>query len=208
MFQLKENGTTVKRELFAGLTTFLTMAYVIIVNPIILSAAGVPIDQVFMATIIAAVIGTGWMALCANYPIAVAPGMGLNAYFTYTVVLTSNGEISYMTAFAAVFVAGLIFIIISLTPFREKLIIAIPENLKLAITAGIGLFIAFIGFVYLLTINSSRFVRFVIPFLVVIIILSFGLSRIMAEIIFSSALICIRLLICLPNSFHLVSTIS
>ena len=145
MFHLKENGTTVKTELFAGLTTFLTMAYVIIVNPIILSDAGVPIDQVFMATIIAAVIGTGWMALCANYPIAVAPGMGLNAYFTYTVVLASNGEISYLTAFSAVFVAGIIFIIISLTPFREKLITAIPENLKLAITAGIGLFIAFIG---------------------------------------------------------------
>lgn len=145
MFQLNENGTTVKRELFAGLTTFLTMAYVIIVNPIILADAGVPIDQVFMATIIAAVIGTGWMALCANYPIAVAPGMGLNAYFTYTVVLASNGEITYLTAFSAVFVAGLIFILISLTPFREKLITAIPENLKLAITAGIGLFIAFIG---------------------------------------------------------------
>lgn len=145
MFQLKENGTTVKRELFAGLTTFLTMAYVIIVNPKILSDAGMPIDQVFMATIIAAVIGTGWMALCANYPVAVAPGMGLNAYFTYTVVLASNGEITYLTAFSAVFVAGLIFILISLTPFREKLITAIPENLKLAITAGIGLFIAFIG---------------------------------------------------------------
>ena len=94
MFHLKENGTTVKTELFAGLTTFLTMAYVIIVNPIILSDAGVPLDQVFMATIIAAVIGTGWMARCANYPIAVAPGMGLNAYCTYTVVLASNGEIS------------------------------------------------------------------------------------------------------------------
>lgn len=145
MFQLKENGTTVKRELFAGLTTFLTMAYVIIVNPIILSGAGVPVDQVFMATIIAAVIGTGWMAFCANYPIAVAPGMGLNAYFTYTVVLASNGEITYTTAFSAVFIAGILFIIISLTPFREKLITAIPENLKLAITAGIGLFIAFIG---------------------------------------------------------------
>lgn len=145
MFRLKENQTTVKTELFAGLTTFLTMAYVIIVNPIILADAGVPIDQVFMATIIAAVIGTGWMALCANYPIAVAPGMGLNAYFTYTVVLASNGEINYLTAFSAVFVAGLLFIIISLTPFREKLITAIPENLKLAITAGIGLFIAFIG---------------------------------------------------------------
>lgn len=144
MFRLEENGTTVKREMFAGLTTFLTMAYVIIVNPIILAAAGIPIDQVFMATIIAAVIGTGWMALCANYPIAVAPGMGLNAYFT-SVVVASNGEVSYLTAFSAVFVAGILFIIISLTPFREKLITAIPENLKLAITAGIGLFIAFIG---------------------------------------------------------------
>lgn len=145
MFRLKENQTTVKTEMLAGLTTFLTMAYIIVVNPIILAAAGVPIDQVFMATIIAAVIGTGWLALCANYPIAIAPGMGLNAYFTYTVVLASNGQIDYITAFSAVFVAGIIFIILSLTPFREKLITAIPENLKLAITAGIGLFIAFIG---------------------------------------------------------------
>ena len=145
MFRLKENQTTVKTEMLAGLTTFLTMAYIIVVNPIILAAAGVHIYQVFMATIIAAVIGTGWLALCANYPIAVAPGMGLNAYFTYTVVQASNGQIDYITAFSAVFVAGIIFIILSLTPFREKLITAIPENLKLAITAGIGLFIAFIG---------------------------------------------------------------
>lgn len=145
MFHLKENHTTVRTEMFAGLTTFLTMAYVIVVNPVILADAGVPIDQVFMATIISAVIGTAWMALCANYPIAVAPGMGLNAYFTYTVVLASNGNIDYVTAFSAVFVAGIIFIILSLTSFREKLITVIPENLKLAITAGIGLFIAFIG---------------------------------------------------------------
>ncbi|MEK4427020.1 NCS2 family permease [Solibacillus sp. FSL K6-1523] len=145
MFKLKENHTTVKTELFAGLTTFLTMAYIIVVNPIILADAGVPIDQVFMATIISAVIGTVWLAIFANYPIAIAPGMGLNAYFTYTVVLSSNGQIDYITAFSAVFVAGIIFILLSLTPFREKLITAIPENLKLAITAGIGLFIAFIG---------------------------------------------------------------
>ncbi|MGM9949835.1 MAG: NCS2 family permease [Lysinibacillus sp.] len=145
MFQLKENNTTVKTEMLAGLTTFLTMAYIVVVNPIILADAGVPIDQVFMATIISAVIGTLWMALMANYPIAIAPGMGLNAYFTYAVVVGSNGAIDYMTAFAAVFVAGLIFIILSLTPFREKLILSIPQNLKLAITAGIGLFIAFIG---------------------------------------------------------------
>lgn len=145
MFKLKENNTTVKTELLAGLTTFLTMAYIIIVNPIILSEAGVPIDQVFMATIIATVIGTLWLGLFANYPIAIAPGMGLNAYFTYSIVLASNGEISYTTAFSAVFIAGILFVILSLTPFRAKLIQVIPNNLKLAITAGIGLFIAFIG---------------------------------------------------------------
>lgn len=145
MFRLTENNTTIKTEMMAGLTTFLTMAYIVVVNPIILADAGVPIDQVFIATIISAIVGTVWMGLMANYPIAIAPGMGLNAYFTYTVVLGSNGEIDYMTAFAAVFVAGLLFIILSLTPFREKLITAIPVNLKLAITAGIGLFIAFVG---------------------------------------------------------------
>ncbi|MFF5995335.1 NCS2 family permease [Lysinibacillus sp. KU-BSD001] len=145
MFKLKENNTTVQTELLAGLTTFLTMVYIVVVNPIILADAGVPIDQVFIATIISAIIGTLWMAFMANYPIAIAPGMGLNAYFTYAVVLGSNGTIDYMTAFAAVFVAGLIFIGLSLTSFREKLITAIPANLKLAITAGIGLFIAFIG---------------------------------------------------------------
>lgn len=145
MFRLKEHGTNVKTELIAGMTTFLTMVYIVVVNPIILSDAGVPLDQVFMATIISAVIGTLWMAICANYPIAIAPGMGLNAYFTYAVVLASDGKIDYLTAFAAVFVAGIIFIILSLTPLREKLITAIPSNLKYAITAGIGLFIAFLG---------------------------------------------------------------
>lgn len=145
MFKLKENNTNVKTELLAGLTTFLTMAYIIIVNPIILSSAGVPVEQVFMATIIATVIGTLWLGLFANYPIAIAPGMGLNAYFTYSIVLASNGEISYTTAFSAVFIAGILFVILSLTPFRAKLITVIPNNLKLAITAGIGLFIAFIG---------------------------------------------------------------
>lgn len=145
MFKLKEHQTTVKTEVLAGITTFLTMAYVIIVNPIILSDAGVPFDQVFMATIISTVIGTLWMALFANYPIAIAPGMGLNAYFAYAVVGASNGDINYMVAFSAVFIAGIIFVILSLTPFRAMLIKAIPENLKHAITAGIGLFIAFIG---------------------------------------------------------------
>lgn len=145
MFKLKENGTSVKTELVAGVTTFLTMVYIIIVNPTILSAAGVPSQQVFMATIIAAVFGTLWMALVANYPIAIAPGMGLNAFFTYSVVQASNGELHYTAAFASVFIAGILFIILSLTPLRSKLITAIPNNLKLAITAGIGLFISFLG---------------------------------------------------------------
>lgn len=144
MFKLQENKTNVKTELIAGITTFFTMVYIVVVNPIILADAGVPFEQVFTATIIATVIGTLWMGLFANYPIAIAPGMGLNAYFAYSVV-GNHQDITYQTAFAAVFVAGIIFVILSLTPFREKLIEAIPENLKHGITAGIGLFIAFIG---------------------------------------------------------------
>ncbi|MBY0095211.1 NCS2 family permease [Mesobacillus maritimus] len=143
MFKLTENNTNVKTELLAGMTTFFTMVYIVVVNPVILADAGVPFEQVFTATIIASVVGTLWMALFANYPIAIAPGMGLNAYFAYSVVGTNN--ITYETAFAAVFIAGLIFVLLSLTSFREKLIEAIPETLKHGITAGIGLFIAFIG---------------------------------------------------------------
>ncbi|USL43628.1 NCS2 family permease [Priestia megaterium] len=144
MFKLKEYNTDAKTEILAGITTFLTMIYIVIVNPVILSSAGVPFDQVFTATIISAVVATLWMALAANYPIAIAPGMGMNAYFA-ALVVGSNGSIDYATAFSAVFVAGIIFIILSLTSFREKLIEAIPNNLKHAISAGIGLFIAFIG---------------------------------------------------------------
>ena len=129
MFHLKRTNTTVKTEILAGMTTFLTMAYIVIVNPIILADAGVPFEQVFIATIIAAVIGTLWMALFANYPIAIAPGMGLNAYFT-SVVLASDGQLDYMTAFSAVFIAGILFVLLSLTSFREKLIESIPESLK------------------------------------------------------------------------------
>lgn len=143
MFKLKENNTNVQTEVVAGITTFLTMVYIVVVNPMILADAGVPFEQVFTATIIATVIGTLWMGLFANYPIAIAPGMGLNAYFAYSVV--GAHDITYQTAFAAVFVSGIIFIILSLTPFRKVLIEAIPENLKHGITAGIGLFIAFIG---------------------------------------------------------------
>ncbi|EUJ47902.1 NCS2 family permease [Paenilisteria rocourtiae] len=143
MFQLKAHGTDVKTEVISGFTTFLTMVYIIVVNPAILSAAGVPFNTVFMATIISAVIGTLWMALFANYPIAIAPGLGMNAYFV-TVVTTQ--KLDYAIAFTAVFVAGIIFLLLSLTPFREKLITAIPHTLKAGITAGIGLFIAFLGF--------------------------------------------------------------
>lgn len=144
MFDLTKHNTNLKTEIIAGFTTFLTMVYIIVVNPVVLSDAGVPFAQVFTATIIATIIGTLWMALFANYPIAIAPGMGLNAYFAYSVV-GSHGNISYEVAFSAVFVAGILFVILSLTPFRSKLIEAIPENLKHGITAGIGLFIAFIG---------------------------------------------------------------
>ncbi|PEJ56729.1 MULTISPECIES: NCS2 family permease [unclassified Bacillus (in: firmicutes)] len=144
MFKLKEANTTVKTEVIAGFTTFLTMAYIIIINPIILSAAGVPFNQAFTATIIATLVGTLFMALFGNYPIAIAPGMGMNAYFAYSVVSKAHG-ISYHLAFSAVFVTGILFVILSLTKFRTHLIEAIPNTLKHAISVGIGLFIAFIG---------------------------------------------------------------
>ncbi|PGL70246.1 NCS2 family permease [Bacillus sp. AFS055030] len=144
MFKLKEANTSIKTEIIAGFTTFLTMAYIIIVNPIILSGAGVPFDQAFTATIIATLVGTLCMALFGNYPIAIAPGMGMNAYFAYSVVSKAHG-ISYQLAFSAVFITGILFIILSLTKFRTHLIDAIPNTLKHAISVGIGLFIAFIG---------------------------------------------------------------
>ncbi|ASS94681.1 NCS2 family permease [Peribacillus simplex] len=143
MFKLKERNSSIKTEVLAGLTTFLTLAYIIVVNPMILSDAGVPFDQAFTATIIAIIIGTLCMAFLANYPIVIAPAMGLNAYFAYSVLGTH--DISYTVAFSAVFVTGIIFILLSLTSFRSKLIEAIPNNLKHAISAGIGLFITFIG---------------------------------------------------------------
>jgi len=142
LFKLKENNTTVKRELVAGLTTFLTMAYIIFVNPAVLSAAHVPFDQVFIATIISAALGTLILALGANYPIAIAPGMGLNAYFT-TVVATHG--VDYNIVFSAVFMTGILFLLLSLTKLRHLIIEAIPSTLRYSITAGIGLFIAFLG---------------------------------------------------------------
>ncbi|MFC7681694.1 NCS2 family permease [Paenibacillus sp. GCM10028914] len=144
MFDLKANGTSVKTEFIAGATTFFTMAYIMVVNPLILSDAGVPFEQSFTATVIAAVVGTLLMGLVARYPIAVAPGMGLNAYFTYSVV-QGHGNLSYVEAFSAVFIAGILFLLLSMTTLRSRLIEMIPKNLKHAITAGIGLFIAFLG---------------------------------------------------------------
>ncbi|MEB1806372.1 MAG: NCS2 family permease [Bacillaceae bacterium] len=141
-FNLKERGTTVRTEFVAGITTFLTMVYIIVVNPAILSAAGVPFDQVFMATIIAAVVGTLYMGIFAKYPIAIAPGMGMNAYFAS--VVATHG-VSYQVVFGTVFLAGLLFVLLTFSSLREVLIRAIPNSLKYGITSGIGLFIAFIG---------------------------------------------------------------
>lgn len=143
IFKLKENGTDVRTEILAGITTFMTMAYILAVNPSVLSAAGMDQGAVFTATALAAFIGTLLMALFANYPFALAPGMGLNAYFAYTVVLGMG--YSWQTALTAVFVEGIIFILLSLTSVREAIFNAIPKNLKAAVSVGIGLFIAFIG---------------------------------------------------------------
>ncbi|MES9698275.1 NCS2 family permease [Bacillus sp. JJ927] len=144
MFNLSKHKTSIKTEIMAGIITFLTMAYIIVVNPVILGDAGVPFEQAFTATIIAAVVGTLFMAIFTNLPIAIAPGMGLNAYFSYSVVKAHEG-MTFAIAFSAVFVAGMILILLSFTSFRTKLMEVIPENLKHALTAGIGLFIAFIG---------------------------------------------------------------
>ena len=142
-FKLKENRTDVKTEIMAGITTFMTMAYILAVNPSILSAAGMDANAVLIATALAAFVGTAMMALFANYPFALAPGMGLNAYFAYTVVL--NMGYSWQIALMAVFVEGLVFIVLSLTNVREAIFNAIPMTLKSAVSVGIGLFIAFIG---------------------------------------------------------------
>lgn len=143
LFKLQEKNTNVKTELIAGLTTFLAMAYILAVNPAILGDAGMDAHSVFMATAIASGFATLIMGLVANYPVALAPGMGVNAFFAYTVVL-GMGE-TWETALAAVFVSGFLFLIISVTGIRKMIIDAIPKQLKLAIGAGIGFFIAFIG---------------------------------------------------------------
>lgn len=143
LFKLAENKASVKTELVAGLTTFMTMAYILAVNPNILSAAGMPRGGVFVATCLAAVVGTLLMAFMANYPFALAPGMGLNAFFAFTVVLTMG--YSWQFAMLAVFVEGLVFLALSLTPVRESIFNSIPLSLKKAVAAGIGLFICLIA---------------------------------------------------------------
>ena len=143
VFKLRENHTNAKTEIMAGITTFMTMAYILAVNPSILSATGMDANAILIATSLSAFIGTALMALLANYPFALAPGMGLNAYFAYTVVLEMG--YSWQLALMAVFAEGIIFILLSLTHVREAIFNAIPATLKSAVSVGIGLFIAFVG---------------------------------------------------------------
>jgi len=142
-FGLTEHGTTVRTEVVAGVTTFLAMAYIVVVNPGILSFAEMDPGAVFVATCLAAALGTGIMGLWAKLPVAQAPGMGLNAFFAFSVVTVMG--VPWQTALAATFVSGLLFFILAITGLREAIINAIPTSLKMAVAAGIGLFIAFIG---------------------------------------------------------------
>ena len=160
-FKLKENGTNAKTEVIAGVTTFMTMAYILAVNPSILSAAGIDPTAALIATCLASLVGTLLMAFMANYPFALAPGMGLNAYFAYTVCLTMGYD--WKIALAAVAVEGIIFIILSLTNVREAIFNAVPSTLKKGVSAGIGLFIAFIGLQgsHLVVNNNATLVSYV-----------------------------------------------
>ena len=144
-FKLEENHTTVKTEILAGITTFVTMGYIIFVNPNILSQTGMPFGPLMVATCVSAAFATFLMAFLANYPIALASGMGLNAFFAFGVVLNPEIGITWQMALTAVFVEGLIFILLTLTKLRETIVNTIPKSLKIGIAGGIGLFIAFIG---------------------------------------------------------------
>lgn len=160
-FKLKENGTNVKTEVIAGITTFMTMAYILAVNPSMLAVAGIDPTAALIATCLASFVGTMCMALMANYPFALAPGMGLNAYFAYTVCIGMGYD--WRVALAAVAVEGVIFIILSLTNVREAIFNAIPSTLKKGVSAGIGLFIAFIGLqgAHLVVNNDSTLLSYV-----------------------------------------------
>ncbi|GAB3387872.1 NCS2 family permease [Massilia agri] len=143
LFKLSQSGTDVRTELLAGLTTFLTMVYIIFVNPSILGDAGMPRESVFVATCIVAALGTAVMGLYANYPIAMAPGMGLNAYFAYAVVLGMG--ISWQAALGAVFISGCLFIVVTLVGLRGAIVNGIPRSMRVAITVGLGMFLALIA---------------------------------------------------------------
>lgn len=148
LFKVRENGSTFGTEVIAGITTFVTMSYIIFVNPNILSKTGMDFNALVVVTCLASALGTFLMAVLANYPIALAPGMGLNAFFTFSVVLgmkIGGAPVSWQMALAAVFVEGVIFILLTLTSIREMIVNTIPKSLKIGISAGIGLFITFIG---------------------------------------------------------------
>jgi AGZA family xanthine/uracil permease-like MFS transporter len=160
VFHLSENKTTVRRELLAGLTTFMTMAYVVVVNPRILAEGGMPVEGVLFATCISAALATLVMGLWANYPIALAPGMSLNAYFTYSIVIGRG--VPWQTALGVVFLSGLLFLLLTLTNVREHIVNGIPDCLKHGTAAGIGLFIAFVGLrnAKIIVANPATFVAF------------------------------------------------
>lgn len=143
IFKLRENGTNIRTEIIAGITTFLTMAYILAVNPIILSKAGMDINAIFSATVLASIVGTLAMAFWAKLPYALAPGMGMNMFFTFTVVLGMNH--TWQFAITAVFLEGIIFILLTVFNIREIIVDSIPKSIKTAISSGIGLFVAFIG---------------------------------------------------------------
>src|SRR6202008_4784439 len=143
VFRLQDNGTTVRTEIVAGLTTFMTMVYIVFVNPAILAEAGMDKGAVFVATCLAAAFGSALMGLYANFPVALAPGMGLNAYFTYSVV--KGLAIPWEAALAAVFASGVLFLFVSITPIRQWIIDSISKSQKLAISVGIGFFLIIIG---------------------------------------------------------------
>src|SRR6202453_1994296 len=142
-FQIEQRGSTLRTEIFAGLTTFLTMAYIVFVNPAILSETGMPVPAVAAATCLSAAIGCFLMGTLANYPIALAPGMGLNAYFTYTVV--KGMGVPWQTALGCVFLSGCAFLILTAVGVRQLIVNAIPRELFSAVAAGVGLFVAFVG---------------------------------------------------------------
>src|ERR1700726_3490404 len=143
LFDLRGHGTTVRTEVVAGLTTFLTMAYIVVVNPTVLGEAGLPVAGVAVATCLSAGFGSILMGLLSNYPLALAPGMGLNAYFTYTVV--KGMGLPWQTALGCVFISGVAFLLLTVAGVRQLIVSAVPRSLFAAVAGGVGLFIAFIG---------------------------------------------------------------